>query len=510
MNQPRSGRRGALLFRLLLGSWLLSAAAFAGDQPQWGQRYTRNMVSAEKGLAETCDPAARGSIRLKLDLGTDTYSTPIIAGGRVLIGTNNANPRNPHHVGDFGVLMCFDQKDGRFCWQLLVPKLSGSPYLDWPRTGLVSPCTVEQDRVYMVSNRNEVMCLDLAGMANGNDGPFRDEGPHMGLEDAKTHPVDDTDADIIWLYDIDRELGVHQHDAAHCSVLVHGRYLYVNTSNGVDDTHKRIVSPDAPSLIVLDKATGRLVARDDEHMAPRTIHCTWSSPSLGEVNGRTLVFFGGGDGVCYAFEAPTPDSPVDHPSILRKVWSFDCDPAAPKENVHRYQDNRREGPSNITGMPVFHNNRVYVEAGGDFWHGRRQSWLKCIDATRTGDITKNGEVWSYAMDQHCMSTPAIEGDLVFIPDCRGRVHCLDANTGRSCWIHETQAEIWGSTLVADGKVYVGNLQGEFLTFAAGRQQKVLGSAAMDGPIHGTPSAANGEIYVATMKHLYAIGRSPAH
>jgi len=505
MPLPRSVPLRCLLFETLCCGSLLVPAASGADQPQWGQQYTRNMVSAERSLVESFDPTAGTNVRLKLDLGTDTYSSPIIAGGRVLIGTNNARPRNPHHAGDFGVLMCFDQKDGRFCWQLLVPKLSGSPYLDWPRTGLVSPCTVEGNRVYMVSNRNEVMCLDLAGMANGNDGPFRDEGPHMGLEDAKSHPVDDTDADIIWLYDTDRELGVHQHDAAHCSVLVHGRYLYVNTSNGVDDTHKRIVSPEAPSLIVLDKATGRLVARDEEHMAPRTIHCTWSSASLGDVNGRTLVFFGGGDGVCYAFEAPASDSPADRPSRLRKVWSLDCDPAAPKKDVHRYQDNRREGPSNITGMPVFHENRVYVVASGDLWHGRRVSWLKCIDAMQAGDITQSGEIWSYAMDQHCMSTPSIAGDLVFIPDCRGRVHCLDAKTGRPHWVHETQSEIWGSPLVADGKVYVGNRGGELWIFAADRQKKVIGSFRLDGPIHGTPSAAGGEVYIATMKRLYAIG-----
>ena len=57
--------------------------------------------------------------------------------------------------------------------------------------------------------------------------------------------------------------------------------------------------PKAPSLIALDKTTGRLVARDDEQVGPRIFHCTWSSPALGQVNGRKLVFFCGGDGVVY-------------------------------------------------------------------------------------------------------------------------------------------------------------------------------------------------------------------
>lgn len=485
--------------KIIVSVVILAAVARAADQPQWGQRFSRNVVSDEKGLPETADPATGAHIRWAVDLGTDTYSTPIVARGRVFIGTNNARPRDPQHKGDCGVLLCLDEKDGRFHWQLTVPKRGPSPYLDWPRTGLVSPCTVEGNRVYLLSNRNEVMCLDLAGMADGNDGPYRDEGAHMGLPDGPAQPVNPTDADIIWLYDINRELGVHQHDAAHGSILLRGSHLYVNTSNGVDDAHLKIVAPDAPGLIVLDKATGRLVARDDERMAPRTIHCTWASPSLGEVNGRMLVFFAGGDGVCYAF-----DTPQKGEAILRKVWFFDCDPAAPKQDVHRYQDNRREGPSNVYGMPVFHEGRVYVAAGGDYWHGKREAWLKCIDARGTGDVTRTGEVWSYAIEQHCMATPAIRDGLVFLGDCRGRVHCLDAGTGRPCWVQDTGGEVWASTLVADGKVYVGNRRGELWILAASRTPRVIRTIKLDSPIHGTPTAANGTLYVATMKRLYAI------
>ncbi len=485
----------------------LPATSRAADQPQWGERHTRNMVSDEKGLPDDGDPATGRNIRWTADLGTETYSTPVVAAGKVFIGTNNARPRDPDHKGDRAVLLCLDEKDGRLCWQLVVPKLGPSPYLDWPRTGLVSPCAVEGDRVYLLTNRNEVVCLDLAGQADGNGG-YADEGRHMGLPDGPAEPVNPTDADILWLFDIDAEMGVHQHDAAHGTPLLHGQYLYINTSNGVDDSHLRIVSPDAPGLIVLDRTTGRLAARDRERMAPRTIHCTWSSPALGVVNGRTLVFFAGGDGLCYAFDALSPAPPVatrsarDAPGLTR-VWSFDGDPAAPKEDVHRFQDNRQESPSTVYGMPVFHDNRVYLAMGGDYWHGKRKSWLKCIDAGRTGDITKSGEVWSYAMDRHCMATPAVRDGLVYLADCRGAVHCLDAATGRPLWVQDTGGEVWASTLVADGKVYVGNRRGELWVLAAGREKKVIRTIRLDSPVHGTPTAANGTLYVATMKRLYA-------
>ena len=101
---------------------------------------------------------------------------------------------------------------------------------------------------------------------------------------------------------------MRQHDQAHSSILVHGNHLYVNTSNGVDDNHKEIHAPEAPSLVVIDKRDGRLLARDGERIGPRIFHSTWSSPALAEVDGRTVMVFCGGDGVVYGFEPLAADA----------------------------------------------------------------------------------------------------------------------------------------------------------------------------------------------------------
>jgi outer membrane protein assembly factor BamB len=316
-----------------------------------------------------------------------------------------------------------------------------------------------------------------------------------------------TDADILWLFDIIKECGVRQHDSAHCSPLLDGLLLYANTSNGVDDKHKVIESPDAPSLIILDKTTGRLVARDDERIGDRIFHCTWSSPARGEVNSRPLIFFAGGNGVVYAFE-PVKEVGNDV-TKLKKVWWFDCDPAGPKENIHDYLRNREQSPVNVYGMPIFHGGRVYVAVGGDMWWGKRQAWLKCIDAAKTGDITRNGEVWSYPLRNHTSSTPAVRDGLAFIADCGKTLHCVDAATGRACWTHETKGDIWASPLVADGKVFIGTRRGEFLILSATREKKLLAAIDMGSPISSSPIAANGILYIATMNRLFAVQRPAA-
>ncbi|MBI5388193.1 MAG: PQQ-binding-like beta-propeller repeat protein [Verrucomicrobia bacterium] len=536
----REERRRGRLAGAVLTSCLAASVTVGADRPQWGEAWSRNMTSPERGLPESFDPKTGRNVKWAARLGTETHSTPVIARGRVYIGTNNGTPRDARNQGDRGVLMCFDERTGAFLWQFAAPKIKTSMFWDWPNAGICSPATVEEDRVYLISNRGEVVCLDAHGMTNGNDGPYRDEATHcVPPGDAPLEPGQ-TDADILWLFDMVKTCGVRQHDSAHGSILIHGPFLYVNTSNGVDDTHKRIQAPDAPSLIVLDKRTGRLVARDDEHIGPRIFHSTWSSPALAEVNGRPLILFCGGDGVVYAFEpvkadlaqpprsrrreeAPSSKAEFDQSllssaatsrdgsgpggtnvALLKKVWWFDCDPTAPKENVHRFNSNRRESPSNVKSIPVFHGNRVFVTVGGDLWWGKHQTWLQCIDATKTGDITKSGQVWSCELAQHCMGTPAVQDGLVFVGDSGHRLHCIDAATGTPHWTHDVKGEVWASPLVADGKVYFATRRGEFLVFAASKEKKLLSELDLGSPVSGTPVAANGVLYVTTMRQLYAV------
>lgn len=98
----------------------------------------------------------------------------------MLIGTNNGTPQDPRQQGDRGVLLCLNEADGSLQWQLVVPRLIGEDgYLDQPNIGFCSPPTVEGNRAYLVTNRSEVICLDLNGQADGNDGPYQEEGQHM-------------------------------------------------------------------------------------------------------------------------------------------------------------------------------------------------------------------------------------------------------------------------------------------------------------------------------------------
>jgi outer membrane protein assembly factor BamB len=246
-----------------------------------------------------------------------------------------------------------------------------------------------------------------------------------------------------------------------------------------------------------------LLAEDDAHIGPRIFHGQWSSPSTGKINEKQLVFFGGGDGVCYAFDAkPVKEGETN---LLKKIWWYDCNPPEYKvKNGKPIQYPKPEGPSEINATPVFWKNRVYVATGQDPEHGEGVGMLTCIDASKTGDITKTGKIWSYNKIYRSISTVSITPEgLLFVADFSGFVHCLDAETGKVYWVHDMKAHMWGSTLAADGKVYVGDEDGDFVVFAASKEKKILSETDLGAAVYSTPIVGNGIIYVASSTHLYA-------
>jgi len=334
-----------------------------------------------------------------------------------------------------------------------------------------------------------------------------DEGQYMAGPGKPKVEVSPTDADILWKYDMMDELGVFPHNASNCSVIIQGDTVFVCTSNGQDWTHVNIPSPQSPSFIALDKKTGGLIGEDNAGIGPRIFHGQWTSPSIGNVKGKSQVFFGGGDGVLYALDTtPVKDGDTN---FLKKIWWFDCVPEEYKKdkNGKAYKYPAAEGPSEVNATPVFYKDRVYVAVGQDPEHGEGVGRLVCVDPSKEGDVTKTALIWDYKGIKRSISTVSIDpaNGLLFIADFSGFVHCLDADTGKLNWVHDMQAHMWGSTMVVDGKVYVGDEDGDLVVLASSKEKKVLSECNLGAPIYSTPIVANGVMYIGTQTHLFAIG-----
>jgi len=231
-------------------------------------------------------------------------------------------------------------------------------------------------------------------------------------------------------------------------------------------------------------------------------------PGAADIAGRRRLIFGGADAVVYVFDA-LDRPPAEAPVPLQCRARLDLDPSTVKENACEWNGRREAGgPSTIHGMPVWADGGVFVTVGGDRWWGKREAWLVRLDAEASGESLHLRERWRYPLVRHCLSTPAVHGGLVFVPDSSGRLHAADATSGEGVWVRELEGEVSGSPLVADGRVYVGTHRGVLYAWSADREGRCLGETRLDSAIWGTPAAAHGRLYVATMRRLYA-ARRPA-
>ena len=497
----------------------------ATDWPQWGGTASKNMVSLETNLAETFAPgeklpqgggidlATTKNVKWVARIGDFSCGTPAVASGKVLVGGM---------IERQGVLKCFEEATGRLLWQWLKPcrsdlKEDAMNFRHFPKSlGVCSTPAVEGNRVYFVDQNCVVECLDLQGQEPA-------AGAAVG------------EAKVIWSFDMyaDQSVGSRPSDACNGSPLIDGDLLYVPTANGVDriierpiaeDGARRCMAPHAPTLIVLDKRTGRFLAKDTAPTAANMLHGQWSSPSLGVVRGRRLIFLGGGDGNCYAFEALM--GVPQQPTTLKTAWWVDCDPPEyrafggmdmivhytlgdkrRKDTINELNDGSFVGMSEIIATPVFYRGRVYVAIGRDPDHGRGRGALVCLDANQSGDSTQRGKLWSYQGLDRSLSTVSIADGLLYVADVAGQLHCLDPETGKAYWVYDSKSRTIASTMVADGKIYLPS-EKHLDILAAGKTMNLISRISLGAATWATPVAANGTLYVTSKNYLWAVKRKP--
>jgi len=454
--------------------------AKTGDWLMWGGSPDRNMVSGAKGIPAVWDAASKKNIKWIAPLGSQTYGNPVIADGKIFVGTNNNGHHRPGIDGDKGVVLCIDEKTGKLLWQMTHDKMPTGRVNDWPEQGICSSPWVDGDRMYYVSNRCELVCADTMGFLDGeNDGPYKDE-----------KYTDKLDGDIVWILDMFTDLDAFPHNLATCSPVGAGDLVFVGTSNGVDEGHLNLPDPEAPDFLAVNKKTGKIVWERNDPGA-NVLHGEWSSPAYGVIGGTPQVIFAGGDGWCYAYE----------PKTGKLLWKFNLNPPGTKWVL-----GGRGTKNNIIATPVIDDDKVYLCVGQDPEHGEGPGHLYAIDATRRGDITQSGRIWHVGGDafHRSMSTVAIADGLLYAADLSGFLYCLDAATGKQHWRYDALAAIWGSPFVVDGKVMLGDEDGEIVVLKHGKTMKELSTNDMRNSVYTTPVVANGVLYITNRRSLFAI------
>lgn len=709
----------------------------AYDWPQWGGSKARINTPAGSNIPLTWDvgdaykrpglqvdrragqvPENSHNIKWCVPLGSQTYGNPVVANGRVFVGSNNGSGYLTYYprTVDLGVLLCFEEDTGRFLWQHSNPKLPTGRVHDWPMQGVCSTPVVDGDRLWYVSNRGEVVCLDTHGFYDEEDDgePMADEGEWVWVFDISSTLIHDKDrlaaefaraglelpgrrgylirwdleaqdanrwivqkyfrdsrrqtwqktpiyelyldqgrlqcfrvdesgqadlstplfsvendllpglqsgvmderlrgafvrqgaeivddvrverigassswlvtgvllndrrefrlerdpvrlvckcqiprmhhyeADVVWKFDMMRELGVSQHNMANCSMITVDDRLFVCTSNGLDESHINLPAPDAPSFLAMDRNTGEVLWTDNSPGA-NILHAQWASPSYGVFDGQPQVIFPGGDGWVYSF-----DPAGNGRGGARLLWKFDANPKSAKWILGGHGTR-----NNIIAFPAIYDGLVYIVVGQDPEHGEGLGRLWCIDPTRRLDgsdvsaelavdaagniiphrriqavLPENGERavpnpnsavrWVYVSQDRdgdgeidfeeefhrSLSIPVIKDDILYVGDFSGLLHCLNAKTGKLYWTYDQFAACWGSALLVAGHVYIADEDGDVAVFRHSADPSVampngnpLYEINMDSAVYMTPIVANNVLYVATKDMLFAIASPDA-
>jgi outer membrane protein assembly factor BamB len=585
----RAARLGALLLALgvLAGAGLAFSqdrppvAAKAGgapdapkptagksDAPTFGGGPGRNMVNLiDKGIPDKPDPKDADLVKWKADLGSRAYGGPVVANGKVIVGTNNERPRNARDVKkgpdgdepiDKGVVMCFDEATGKFVWQAVHDKLPDRNVKDWPKEGVCATPLIDGDKVYYTSNRCTLVCLDLNGQKKGLKALVCTDDP------MKKGVVYDTptDAGVVWELDMIKDLGVFPHNMTAANPLMVGDILFVSTANGVDENHINIPAPQAPSFIAVDKNTGKVLWKKSDP-GKNIMHGQWSNPAYADVGGVKQVIFPGGDGWLYAYDPPTGNL----------LWKFDANPKAAVYELGGTGDK-----SDFIGTPVIAGDKLYIGTGQDPEHFTGIAYFYCLDLAKAAanakknkdqdvspelvdKVTKGDDgkdkvtgkanpdsavAWVYGGKDdrkfvprdfkfgRTMSSACVVDDVVYIAELSGYLHCLDAKTGKKFWQYDLKGAIWGSPYYVDGKVFLATEGSDLFVFkhsktpnaideldnpAAADQKSfnnlmkakkkqveadnLLAKIEFDAAIRSTPIVANGVLYVMTENTLYA-------
>jgi outer membrane protein assembly factor BamB len=495
-----------------------------GDCPQFGVSPLRNNVSTAQNIPTQWDVAIGFNVKWSAKLGSQTYGSPVVANGKVFVGTNAHGyiPRVRQNV-DHGVLVCFDEATGKFLWH---HSTGSSPDLGQlrctPHSICSTPC-VDGDRLWYVDSHDQVVCLDTEGFLDDeNDGPATDE-PNQDLDEA----------DVVWKLDLIGRFNVTPRYAACCSVTVVGDMLFVCTGHGADH-RRRIADAEPPSFVALDKKTGT-VLWTDHSPGKNILNGQWSSPAVGVLGGIEQAIFASGDGWLYSFDARGDNG---RSSLL---WKFDC-------NLKTAEFRLERGTRlSLVATPVIYDGLVYIGAGEEPLLGEGPGHLWCIDPTKRGDVSPTvvfnkrdpktpvpprrliasdeqagdferdnenaAKVWHYPGENprkfegtmhRTLGSVAIKDDLLFVADASGLFHCLDAKTGNGYWTHDLLAASWSTPLIVGGCVYIADGDGKVTVLKLAKTRELVSEIQMGQSVYSTPIIANGVFYIATSDRLFAI------
>lgn len=160
------------------------------------------------------------------------------------------------------------------------------------------------------------------------------------------------------------------------------------------------------------------------------------------------------------------------------------------------------GGMNASARPLHGNGLVYLNtaAGG--------MKTLAVRPDGNGDVTGSHVAWTSPQGSGSRSSQLLLGERLFHVGDAGTATVLDALTGKAVWQKRLGGEFSASPIVADGRIYCPNQEGQTFVVTATEPYEVIAENTLAEGCMASPAAYDGAIFLRTKGHLYKIVAKP--
>jgi outer membrane protein assembly factor BamB len=150
--------------------------------------------------------------------------------------------------------------------------------------------------------------------------------------------------------------------------------------------------------------------------------------------------------------------------------------------------------------PVFHDGVIYAS------RGYRSGPYMALKPGGRGDVNATRTLWRVATGAPYVSSLLYYDGIVYMANDVGVLTAVDAATGVRVWQERVDGVFSASPVGGAGHVYFVSENGDTVVVKAGRAPQVVARNALGERAVASPAISNGQVFIRTDKHVFAIGR----